>query len=82
MERRDAEAQSYFFERAKHTESGTYLRALCLLSKLFLRVSAFDFFANQFCFTIRNCFGFIVRCFGIKQTLRRKALFIEIQKLF
>ena len=26
----------YFFKRAKHTESGTYLRVLCLLSKLFL----------------------------------------------
>ena len=39
MERRDAEAQSlFFFKRAKHTESGTYLRALCLLSKLFLCV--------------------------------------------
>ena len=40
MERRDAEAQSLFFERAKHTESSTYLRALCLLSKLFLCVFA------------------------------------------
>ena len=30
----------YFFERAKHTESGTYLCALCLLSKLFLCVFA------------------------------------------